>query len=132
MTRVQGVRMKPVLAILCLLLSTPVWAGPWIVFAPVALGAANGNATIEVDEKVGKIDNIRFQLDGATVEFTSFTAVPVKGDPISLRVPGTLKSGEGSGLINIPGQAVVLDSLKLGYRIVSGSMGTVTVRVKTD
>lgn len=124
--------MKPALAILCLLLSVPAWAGPWISLAPVMLGASSGVATIELDEKLGKIDNIRLHLDGATVEFTGFTAVPAKGDPISLKVPGTLKSGEGSGLINIPGMAVNLESLKLGYRIVSGSTGTVTVRVKAD
>ncbi len=124
--------MKTAIILFCLLLSTPAWAGPWLSLAPAALSAPGGVATIEIGEKLGAIDNIRFQVDGATIEVTSFTAVPLKGEDIALKTPGTLKSGEGSGLINIPGQAVALESLKLGYRFVSGSSGAVIIRLKAD
>lgn len=124
--------MKTVFILFGLLLSAPAWAGPWVSLDPVVLSAHGGEATVEIGEKLGKIDNIRFQLNGATVEFTKFTAIPLKGDPIVLKAPGILKSGEGSGLINIPGNAVVLDSLKLDYRVVSGTSGSVAIRLKAD
>ncbi|NCD24248.1 MAG: hypothetical protein EOL86_01450 [Deltaproteobacteria bacterium] len=118
--------------LICLLLSTPAWAGPWVALNPVELVSPGGTASIELGETFGKIDNIRFQLDGATVEFLGVTAISSQGTAIALKTPGILKSGEGSGLINIPGQALQVESLKLGYRVVSGRAGIVSIRVKTD
>ena len=114
------------------LLATPVMAGPWTTLEPVSLSASSASANLPVGEKLGKIDNLRFGIEGATVQFESLTLIPVKGDPIALRTPVQLKSGESSGLINIPGQSVVIDTLKLEYRIIQGGPATLTLRVKVD
>ena len=114
------------------LLAAPVMAGPWTTLEPVKLSASTFSANLPVGEKLGKIDNLRFGIVGATVQFKSLTLIPVKGDPIALRTPLQLKSGESSGLINIPGQSVVIDKLKLEYRIIQGGPATLTLRVKVD
>lgn len=125
--------MKSILLLLAsLALAAPALAGPWIVLEPVALTASSANATLPVGEKLGKIDNLRFQIDGATVQLNGLTLVPVKGDPIPLHIPVQLKSGESSGLINIPGQAIAVDKLKLSYRITDGRPATITLRLKQD
>ena len=115
-----------------LLLASPALAGPWTILEPVSLPASGGNASLPVGEKLGKIDNLRFQIDGATVQLKGLVLVPVKGDPIPLNAPVQLKSGESSGLINIPGQAVAIDKLKLDYRITNGRPAAITLRVKQD
>ncbi|MGE4440026.1 MAG: hypothetical protein AB7D27_00890 [Desulfomicrobium sp.] len=119
-------------SLLACLLAAPAMAGPWTVLEPVVLSAANTTANLPVGEKLGKIDNLRFAIDGATVRFESLTLVPAKGDPIALRTPVQLKAKESSGLINIPGQAVAIDKLKLEYRIIQGGPATLTLRVKVD
>jgi hypothetical protein len=43
-----------------------------------------------------------------------------------------LKSGESSGLINIPGLAIAIDKLKLEYRISGDRDAVMTVRLKLD
>jgi hypothetical protein len=118
--------------LLGILLATAAMAGPWTALEPVQLSAANTSATLPVGEKLGKIDNLRFQIDGATVTFESLTLIPVEGDPIPLRTPVQLKSGESSGLVNIPGMATVIDKLKLVYRITDGKPATMTLRIKQD
>lgn len=119
-------------SLLACLLAAPAMAGPWMTLEPVALSASSTTANLPVGEKLGKIDNLRFAIDGATVRFESLTLVPVTGDPIALRTPVQLKSNESSGLINIPGQAVAIDKLKLEYRIIKGGPATLTLRVKVD
>jgi hypothetical protein len=81
------------------------------------LSAQDTSATLPVGEKLGKIDKLRFSIEGATVQFESLTLIPVKGDPIDLRTPVQLKSGESSGLVNIPGTGVTVDKFMLKYRI---------------
>ena len=125
--------MKSVFLLLAgLLLTSPALAGPWTALDPVSLPASGSNASLPVGEKLGKIDNLRLQINGATVHLKGLVLVPVKGDPMPLKTPVQLKSGESSGLINIPGQAVVIDKLKLDYRITDGRPATITVRVKQD
>lgn len=116
----------------CLVLAAPALAGPWVALEPVELSASGASASLPVGEKMGKIDNLRFKIDGATVQLNGLVLVPVKGDPIPLKIPVQLKAGESSGLINIPGQAVAIDKLKLDYRITDGRPGTITLRVKQD
>lgn len=125
--------MKTFLVLLaCLLPSFTALAGPWVALEPVELPASATESTLSVGEKMGKIDNLRFQIDGATVHLDSLTLIPVKGEPIPLRIPILLKSGESSGLINIPGKAIAIDSLKLVYRITQGNPASITLRVKQD
>ena len=125
--------MKCILLLLAsLLLATPTLAGPWLALEPVELPASGTSKTLTVGEKRGKIDNIRFQIDGATVRLDSLTLVPVEGEPIPLHIPVQLKSGESSGLINIPGKAIIIDTLKLAYRITEGRPAMITIRVKQD
>ena len=124
--------MKSILLLVSLLLASPALAGPWIALEPVVLSASGTSANLPVGEKLGKIDNLRFQIDGATVHFDSLELIPPKGDPILLRTPILLKSGESSGLVNIPGQAVVIDKLKLQYRITDGKPALITLRIKQD
>jgi len=124
--------MKSILLLVSLLLASPALAGPWIALEPVELSASGTSANLPVGEKLGKIDNLRFQIDGATVQFESLELIPPKGDPIPLPTPILLKSGESSGLINIPGQSVVIDKLKLGYRITEGKPALITLRIKQD
>lgn len=125
--------MKCILLLLAsLLLATPALAGPWLALEPVELPASGTSKTLTVGEKLGKIDNIRFQIDGATVRLDSLTLVPVEGEPIPLHIPVQLKSGESSGLINIPGKAIIIDTLKLVYRITEGRPAMITIRVKQD
>ena len=128
--------MKTVLSIFfilaCLLPASSALAGPWVALEPVELSASGTNASLPVGEKMGKIDNLRFQIDGATVRLDSLTLIPVDGDPIPLRIPVQLKSGESSGLINVPGLAIAIDKLKLVYRITDGRPATLTLRVKQD
>ena len=124
--------MKSILLLVSLLLSSPALAGPWTALEPVTLSPSGTTESLPVGEKLGKIDNLRFGIVGATVQFKSLTLIPVKGDPIALRTPLQLKSGESSGLINIPGQSVVIDKLKLEYRIIQGGPATLTLRVKVD
>ncbi|UTF50337.1 hypothetical protein NLA06_00190 [Desulfomicrobium sp. ZS1] len=107
-------------------------AGPWTTLEPVQLSASDTSATLPVGEKLGKIDNLRFKIDGATVTFESLTLIPVKGDPIPLRHPVQLKSGESSGLVNIPGMSTAIDTLKFVYRITDGKPATMTLRIKQD
>lgn len=118
--------------LMCILLAAPAMAGPWITLEPVRLSAQDTTAIISVGEKTGKVDNLRFGIDGATVQFESLTLVPVQGDPIDLRTPVQLKSGESSGLVNIPGKAVAIDKLRLKYRITDGRPATLTLRLKLD
>lgn len=125
------------LILVCVLLlgilpATAALAGPWSALEPVQLFASDTSATLPVGEKLGKIDNLRFKIDGATVAFESLTLIPVEGDPIPLRIPVQLKSGESSGLINIPGMAIAIDKLKLVYRITDGKPATMTLRIKQD
>ncbi|WP_028577152.1 hypothetical protein [Desulfomicrobium escambiense] len=125
--------MKTAFALLaCLVLAAPALAGPWVALAPVTLSASGAGASLPVGEKMGKIDNLRFQIDGATVQLNGLVLVPVKGDPIPLKIPVQLKSGESSGLINIPGPAVAIDKLTLDYRITDGRPAAITLRVKQD
>lgn len=124
--------MKSILLLICLLLSTPVLAGPWLAQEPLQLSASGTTATLSVGKEKGKIDNLRFQIDGATVHLESLTLIPVEGDPIPLRTPLLLKSGESSGLVNIPGKAIIIDKLKLEYRITEGKPATITFRLKQD
>lgn len=124
--------MKSILLLASLLLASPALAGPWIALAPVELSASGTSANLPVGEKLGKIDNLRFQIDGATVQLNSLSLLPLKGDPIPLHIPVQLKSGESSGLVNIPGQAVVIDKLKLEYRITEGKPALITLRIKQD
>lgn len=127
--------MKTLLAFLMMLfLSTPAWAGPWTTIGTVELSKSSTSTTIELGEKLGKIDNLRFQIEGQTVRFTSLKAFPVKGSPIELKVAEYLKSGESSGLINIPGAATTLASLTIGYTISSetSTPAKLTLRIKTD
>lgn len=124
--------MKSILLLVSLLLASPALAGPWIALEPVELPASGTSTNLPVGEKLGKIDNLRFHIDGATVQFESLELIPPKGDPIPLRTPILLKSGESSGLINIPGQAVVIDKLKLQYRITDGKPALITLRIKQD
>lgn len=124
--------MKSIILLVSLLLASPALAGPWTALEPVALSASGTSESLPVGEKLGKIDNLRFRIDGATVQFESLLLIPVKGDPIPLKTPVLLKSGESSGLINIPGMAIAIDKLKLQYRITDGKPATITLRVKTD
>lgn len=125
--------MKTAFALLaCLVLAAPALAGPWVALEPVTLSASGAGASLPVGEKMGKIDNLRFQIDGATVQLNGLVLVPVKGDPIPLKIPVQLKSGESSGLINIPGPAVAIDKLNLDYRITDGRPAAITLRVKQD
>jgi hypothetical protein len=114
------------------LLPIPAMAGPWTAMEPVTLSPSGTTASLPVGEKLGKIDNLRFMIEGATVHFESLTLIPLKGDPIPLRTPALLKAGESSGLINIPGMAVAIDKLKLQYRITEDKPATITLRVKPD
>ncbi|ACU88167.1 hypothetical protein [Desulfomicrobium baculatum] len=118
--------------VLGILPATAAVAGPWIALEPVQLSATGTSATLPVGEKLGKIDNLRFKIDGATVTFESLTLIPVEGDPIPLRTPMQLKSGESSGLVNIPGMSTAIDTLKLVYRITDGQPATMTLRIKQD
>lgn len=125
------------LILMCALLlgilpATAAVAGPWTALEPVQLSASDTSATLPVGEKLGKIDNLRFKIEGATVTFESLTLIPVEGEPIPLRTPVQLKSGESSGLINIPGLATTIDKLKLVYRITEGKPAVMTLRVKLD
>ena len=115
-----------------LFLSSPVLAAPWLNHAPVALSPTDKSVTIDVGEKIGSIDNIRFQIDGATVHLDGLTVIPVKGDQLTVRIPPILKSGESSGLINIPGNGVVIKKMKLDYHITEGKPATVTFKIKPD
>jgi len=124
--------MKSILLLISLLLATPVLAGPWLAQEPLELSATGTTATLSVGKEKGKIDNLRFQIDGATVHLESLTLIPVEGDPIPLRTPLLLKSGESSGLVNIPGKAIIIDKLKLEYRITEGKPATITFRLKQD
>jgi hypothetical protein len=118
--------------LLCILPAAPAMAGPWTTMDPVQLSAQDTSATIKVGEKMGKIDNLRFSIEGATVQFESLTLIPVKGEPIELRTPVQLKSGEASGLVNIPGMAVTVDAFRLKYRITGGNPAILTLRLKLD
>ena len=118
--------------LLCILLASPAMAGPWITMEPVRLSAQDSSAALPVGEKQGKIDKLRFGVEGATVHFESLTLIPVKGDPIDLRHPVQLKSGESSGLVNIPGTGVIVDKLMLKYRITEGNPATLNLRIKLD
>ena len=115
-----------------LLLVFPAHAGPWVTLDPLELSSSGTEATLSVGQEKGKTDNLRFRIDGATVHLDSLTLVPVEGDPIPLRIPMILKSGESSGLINIPGLAVPIDKLKLEYRISGGRDAVMTFRLKLD
>jgi hypothetical protein len=114
------------------LFAAPAMAGPWTTLEPISLSASNTSVSLPVGEKLGKVDNLRFGVEGATVQFESLTLIPVKGEPMALRTPVQLKSGESSGLINIPGQALAIDTLKLEYRIIQGGPATLTLRAKLD
>lgn len=118
--------------LLCILSAAPVMAGPWTAMDPIQLSAQDTSATLPVGEKLGKIDKLRFSIEGATVQFESLTLIPVKGDPIDLRTPVQLKSGESSGLVNIPGTGVTVDKLRLKYRITGDKPATLTLRLKLD
>jgi hypothetical protein len=118
--------------LLCILLTNPVMAGPWITMEPIRLSAQDTSATLPVGEKQGQIDKLRFSVEGATVQFESLTLIPVKGDPIELRTPVQLKSGESSGLVNIPGTGVTVDKFILKYRITGGNPAMLTLRIKLD
>jgi hypothetical protein len=118
--------------LLCILLANPVMAGPWITMEPVRLSAQDTSATLPVGEKQGQIDKLRFGVEGATVQFESLILIPIKGDPIDLRTPVQLKSGESSGLVNIPGTGVTVDKFMLKYRITGGNPATLTLRLKLD
>jgi len=122
----------PLFLLAACLLAAPAMAGPWTTLEPVSLSASSTSASLPVGEKLGKIDNLRFGVDGATVQFESLTLIPIKGEPIALRTPVQLKSGESSGLINVPGPAVAIDTLKLEYRIIQGGPATLTLRAKLD
>jgi hypothetical protein len=124
--------MKSILLLVALVLASPAMGAPWTAMKPVELSPSGTTASLPVGEKLGLIDNLRFQIDGATVHLESLTLIPVKGDPISLRIPLQLKSGESSGLINIPGMGEVIDKLKLQYRITDGKPAAITLRVKPD
>jgi hypothetical protein len=118
--------------LLCTLSVAPAMAGPWTTMDPVRLSAQDTSTTLPVGEKLGKIDKLRFSIDGATVQFESLTLIPVKGDPIDLRTPVQLKSGESSGLVNIPGTGVTVDKFVLKYRISGGNPAMITLRLKLD
>lgn len=118
--------------LLCILPAAPVMAGPWKAMDPIQLSAQDTSATLPVGEKLGKIDKLRFSIEGATVQFESLTLIPVKGDPIDLRTPVQLKSGESSGLVNIPGTGVTVDKFRLKYRITGDKPATLTLRLKMD
>lgn len=118
--------------LLCILSAAPVLAGPWTTMEPVRLSAQDTSATLPVGEKQGLIDKLRFSVEGSTVQFESLTLIPVKGDPIDLRTPAQLKSGESSGLVNIPGTGVTVDKFMLKYRITGGNPATLTLRLKLD
>lgn len=123
---------SPIFVLIFLLLVSPALAAPWLNHDPVTLSPADKSVTIDVGEKIGNIDNIRFQIDGATVHLDGLTVIPVKGDQVTLRIPQILKSGESSGLINIPGNGVVIKKLKLDYHITEGKPATVTFKIKPD
>lgn len=116
----------------CFLLVSPAQAGPWVALDPLELSPSGSDATLSIGEERGKVDNLRFRIDGATVHLESLTLVPVEGDSVPLHIPLLLKSGESSGLINIPGMAVAIDKLKLEYRISGNEAATVTFRLKLD
>lgn len=118
--------------LLCIALAAPAMAGPWTSLEPVRLSAQDTSVALPVGEKQGKIDKLRFGVEGATVQFESLTLIPVKGDPIDLRHPVQLKSGESSGLVNIPGTGVVVDKFMLKYRITGNDPATLTLRLKLD
>lgn len=122
--------MKTLLTLLMLFLAAPAMAAPWTTLEAVELSSRSGTATFAVDETLDRIDNVRFHLVGATLEFSNFRAIPEEGDPIALKTPGILKSGEGSGLVNIPGKGVKLKELKIEYRVLSGEKPSITMRVK--
>jgi len=124
--------MKTTLLAIFMLFAVPALAGPWISLEPVTLSASSTSVTIPVGEKLGKIDKIRFQISGATVQLDSLVLVPVQGEPAALRIPVQLKSGESSGLISVPGMAVITESLKLTYKISSGGAAQLTMRLKKD
>jgi hypothetical protein len=118
--------------LICILLAAPAMAGPWKTMDPIRLSAQDTSATFPVGEKMGKIDKLRFSVEGATVQFESLTLVPIKGDSIDLRHPVQLKSGESSGLVNIPGTGVTVDKFRIKYRITGDSPATFTLRLKLD
>lgn len=120
------------LIFISLLLAAPALAGPWLTRNPVELSPSDTSVTIEVGEKLGKIDNLRFQIEGATVHLDGLTLIPAQGQPIALKIPGLLKSGESSGLINIPGMALAIEKLRLEYRISDGKTAFVTFKIKQD
>ena len=114
------------------MLASPAVSAPWQTHAPIELSPSDTSVVIDVGEKIGLIDNIRFQIEGSTVALDALTIIPPKGDPIALRIPAMLKSGESSGLINIPGKGAIIDSLRLQYRITTGKPAQITFRFKPD
>jgi len=124
-------RMKRNLFLVCIFLATPALAGSWITIAPVVL-SGSGTATLPVGEKIGAVDKLRLQIEGATVHMDGLALIPAKGDPIFLRHPILLKSGESSGQISIPGPSLTVDKLKLAYRVSAGTQAQITLRVRSD
>lgn len=116
--------------VLGLLCTSPALAAPWQFFSPVQLLASGTSASIFVGEECGPIESLRFQIDGAKVQLHGLVAIPVQGEPILLRVPVMLKSGEGSGLIRLPSPGVKIKSLRLQYRITEGKPATLVLKVK--
>lgn len=123
--------MKRTLLFVCIFLATPALAGSWITLAPVVL-SGSGTATLPVGEHLGAVDKLRLQVEGATVHMDGLTLIPAKGDPIFLRHPILLKSGESSGQISIPGPSPTVDKLKLAYRVSAGTQAQLTPRVRSD
>lgn len=121
--------MHRILFMVILLFSTPTWAAPWIFLEPATL-SGSGSATFDAGKKLGPVSAVRFQVDGATVHLESLTLIPIKGENIPLRVPQILKSGEASGLIRIPGPAILVDELRLKYRIPNRRKASVTMRLR--
>lgn len=121
--------MKRILLLACLLLTTPALASSWITLEPVLL-SSGGTASLPVGEELGAVDKIRFQIEGATVHLNSLTLIPLKGDPIPLRHPILLKSGESSGQISVPGPAQITEKLSLVYRVSAGTRAQITLRIK--
>ncbi len=123
--------MKRILLLACILMATPVLAGSWITLTPVVL-SGSGTISLPVGEHFGAVDKIRFQIDGATVHLSSLTLFPIAGDPIALRHPSLLKSGESSGRIRVPGPARITEKLRLVYQVSAGTRAQITLRIMPE
>jgi hypothetical protein len=98
-------------------LNVPTFAdNDWSLLASRRVAAANPSGVVEIPRTEGRFDALRFEVRGGAIEIYDLRVHFANADPFSPPGRLTVGAGEQSRIIELPGQARLIDRIVFRYR----------------